>query len=168
MYSTGICRGTERRKCHLRPLSLHVHADSLHAHMRMQGGGQTERDTHTVPTSAFRRLRFRRHRLVRTILVCHIEFDCRWQHAVGHRLDLGIGSYQRSLRTQRACRSTRIKELTSTPSLRQLTNQKNPFPPPFLTDAWLSQPLVSFSYPVRSCCSAAWLSDGIWWFRYIH
>ena len=73
MYSTGICRGTERRKCHLRPLSLHVHADSLHAHMRMQGGGQTERDTHTVPTSAFRRLRFRRHRLVRTILVCHLR-----------------------------------------------------------------------------------------------
>jgi hypothetical protein len=48
MYSTGICRGTERRKCHLRPLSLHVHAASLHAHMRMQGGGQTERDTHAV------------------------------------------------------------------------------------------------------------------------
>ena len=52
MYSTGIGRGTERRKCHLRPLSLHVHTDSLHAHMRMQGGGQTERGTHTVPTFA--------------------------------------------------------------------------------------------------------------------
>ena len=23
--------------------------------------------------------------------------------------------------------------------------------------------LGSFSYPVRSCCTAAWLSDGIWW-----
>jgi hypothetical protein len=52
MYSTGIGRGTERRKCHLRPPSLHVHTDSLHAHMRMQGGEQTERGTHTVPTFA--------------------------------------------------------------------------------------------------------------------
>ena len=72
-----------------------------------------------------------------------------------YRLRSPVGSYQRSLRTQRACRSTRIKELASTTSLRQLTNRKNPFPPPFLTDAWLSQPLVSFSHPVRLCCSAA-------------
>ena len=149
---------------HLRPPSLHVHTDPLHAHMRMQGGEQTERGTHTVPTFCFIKAEAPfgeddlglpyRDRLSLATCRCY-------------RLRSPVGSYQRSLRTQRACRSTRIKELASTTSLRQLTNRKNPFPPPFLTDAWLSQPLVSFSHPVRSCCSAAWLSDGIWWFRYI-
>jgi len=152
MYSTGIGRGTERRKCHLRPPSLHVHTDPLHAHMRMQGGEQTERGTHTVPTFCFIKAEAPfgeddlglpyRDRLSLATCRCY-------------RLRSPVGSYQRSLRTQRACRSTRIKELASTTSLRQLTNRKNPFPPPFLTDAWLSQPLVSFSHPVRLCCSAA-------------
>ena len=144
MYSTGIGRGTERRKC--LATSVRSRSTSTPTHCmptwRMQGGGQTERDTH-IGFPPLERPVCRFTQFVEDDLGLPYRDRLSLATCRCYRLRSPVGSYQRSLRTQRACRSTRIKELASTTSLRQLTNRKNPFPPPFLTDAWLSQPLVS-------------------------